>query len=175
MLIYKTFSGLTPPYLRYLLQHSSSTYNTHSASNILLKVPKAHTSLGCPCFQFTVTSNWNKLQKTLKLNSLTPALHSKTQSCKLLLTLVAASRDVLLSIPFCPLCCCLCLIMFVPCLCCYHVVLLPCCVTTGLLSCCVATMLCCHVLLPCCVVVLGLSLYSVVVSVLSWCVFCPTF
>ena len=42
MLIYKTLLGLTPPYLRYLLQPSSSTYNTQSPSHILLKVPKAH-------------------------------------------------------------------------------------------------------------------------------------
>ena len=47
MLIYKTLLGLTPPYLRYLLQPSSSTYNTGTASHILLKVPKVHTS-----FQF---------------------------------------------------------------------------------------------------------------------------
>ena len=37
LLIYKTLLGLT--YLRYLLQPSSSTYNTRSASHILLKVP----------------------------------------------------------------------------------------------------------------------------------------
>ena len=56
MLIYKTLLGLTPPYLRYLLQPSSSTYNTRSASLILLKVPKAHTSLGRSSFQFAVAS-----------------------------------------------------------------------------------------------------------------------
>ena len=66
MLIYKTLLGLTPPYLRYLLQPSSSTYSTHSASHILLKVPKAHTSLGCSSFQLSVASDWNELQQTLK-------------------------------------------------------------------------------------------------------------
>jgi hypothetical protein len=45
-------------------------------------------------------------------------------------------------------------------LCCCH----------DVLSCCVATMLCCHVLLPCYVVVLGLSLCSVVVSLVVMCV-----
>ena len=35
MLIYKTLLGLTPPYLRYLLQPTSSTYNTCSASHII--------------------------------------------------------------------------------------------------------------------------------------------
>jgi hypothetical protein len=94
------------------------------------------------------------------------SLHSKTQSWTLILTVVAALCDVLLSLPFYPLCCCLCPIMFVP-----RFVLLPCCVATMLLSCCVATMLCCHVLLPCYVVVLGLSLCSVV----SLVVMCPIF
>ena len=69
MLIYKTLLGLTPPYLRYLLQPSSSTYNTRSASHILLKVPKAHTSLGRSSFQFAAASDWNELQQTLKLDS----------------------------------------------------------------------------------------------------------
>ena len=69
MLIYKTLLGLIPPYLRYLLQLSSSTYNTRSASHILLKVPKAHTSLGRSFFQFTAASDWNELQQTLKLDS----------------------------------------------------------------------------------------------------------
>jgi hypothetical protein len=69
MLIYKTLLGLPPHYLRYLLQPSSSTYNTRSASHILVKVPKAHTSLGRSSFQFAVASNWNELQQTLKLDS----------------------------------------------------------------------------------------------------------
>ena len=99
MLIYKTLLGLTPPYLRYLPQPSSSTYNICSANHILLK------------FYLNLFIQW--------LKSLT-----------LLLTVVAALRDVLLSLPSCPLCCCLCPIMFVPC--------------------------CCHGLLPCYVVVLGL-------------------
>ena len=67
MLIYKTLLGLTPPYLRHLLQSSSSTYNTRSASHILLIVPKAHTSLGHSPFQFAAASDWNALQQTLKL------------------------------------------------------------------------------------------------------------
>ena len=47
---------------------SSSTYNTCSASPILLKVPKAHTSLGHSSFQFAAERDWNELQKTLKLD-----------------------------------------------------------------------------------------------------------
>ena len=67
MLIYKTLLGLTPPYLRHLLQ--PSTYNTRSASHILLKVPKAHASLGRSSFQFAAASNWNELQQTIKLDT----------------------------------------------------------------------------------------------------------
>jgi hypothetical protein len=69
MLIYKTLLGVTPPYLRYLPQPSSFTYNTRSASHILLKVPKAHTSLGCSSFQFPAACDWNELQQTFKLDS----------------------------------------------------------------------------------------------------------
>ena len=69
MSIYKTLLGLTPPYLRYLLQPSSSTNNTRSASHVLLKVPKAHTSLGRSTFQLVDASDWNELQQTLKLDS----------------------------------------------------------------------------------------------------------
>jgi hypothetical protein len=69
ILIYKTLFGLTPPYMRYLLQPSSSTYNTRSASHILLKVPKAHTSRGRSSFQFAAASDWNEMQQTLKLDS----------------------------------------------------------------------------------------------------------
>ena len=72
MLVYKTLLGLTPPYLRYLLQPSSSTYNTHSASHILLKIHKAHTSLGHSSFQFAAASDWNELQQTFKLDSFIP-------------------------------------------------------------------------------------------------------
>ena len=68
MLIYKTLLGLTPLYLRYVLQPSSSTYNTCSVSHILLKIPKAHTSLGRSAFQFAAASYWNELQQTLKLD-----------------------------------------------------------------------------------------------------------
>ena len=92
MLIYKTLFGLTPPYLRYQLQPSSSTYNTRSTSHILLKVSKARThpwvarlfsslqlATGTSCNKH---SNWTVLSQSL---------HSKTQSWTLLLTVVAAS------------------------------------------------------------------------------------
>ena len=152
MLIYKPLLGLTPPYLIYLLQPSSSTYNTRTASHILFKGLKAYTSLGYSSFQFAAACDWNELQQTLdKTNQfLSQSLHSKTQSWTLLLKVVAALCDVLLSLSSCPLCSCLCPIMLVSCF--------------VLLLCCVVTMLCCHVLFPCYVVVLGLSLCSGVFS-----------
>ena len=48
------------------------------------------------------------------------------------------------------------------------------CAATMLLSCCVATILY-YMLLPCYVVVLGLYFCSIVLSLLSWCVFSPIF
>ena len=41
MLIYKTLLGLTPPYLRYLLQPSSSTYNTPFCQSHSVKGPQS--------------------------------------------------------------------------------------------------------------------------------------
>ena len=77
-------------------------------------------------------SNWTVLSQSL---------HSKTQSWPLLLTVVAALCDVLLSLPSCPLCCCLCPIMFVPCF-----VLVPCGVA-AMLCCCLRSLFmgCCGV------------------------------
>ena len=53
----------------YILQPSCSAYNTRSASHILLKIPKAHTSLGRSSFQLAAASDWNGLQQSLKLDS----------------------------------------------------------------------------------------------------------
>ena len=138
MLIYKTILGLTPPYLRYLLQLSSSTYNTRSDSHILFKVHKAHTSLGRSSFQFAAANDWNELQQTLKLESFISISSFKdsimdtlTDSCGCFAWYIVVSTFlpfVLLSGPN-NVCTCF--------------------VATMLLSCCVATMLCCHVLLPC--------------------------
>jgi hypothetical protein len=132
MLIYKTLLGLTRSYLRYLLQ---SPFNTRSASHILLKVPKAHTSLGRSSFSSLQLATGTSCNKHSNWRVLSQSLHSKTQPWTLLLTVVDASRDVLLSLP-CPLCCCLCPILFGPC--CVATMLLSCCyhVATMLLSCC---------------------------------------
>ena len=92
-------------------------------------------------FQFAAASDWNWLLWLLRV----------MYCCLYLLAFV------LLSVP----------IMFVPCF-----VLLPCC-AAAMMCCCHVVLLpcCCYVvLLPCYVVVLGLSLCSGVVSLLSWCV-----
>ena len=153
MLIYKTLLGFTPPYLRYLLQPSSSTYNTRSTSHILLKVPKAHTSLGCSTYQFALAIDWNELQKHSNWTVLSTSRLSKTQSWTLLQPVVAASRIVVSTfLPFA--------LLSVPNNVCtmFSAATMLCCYYTMLLLCCVATMLCCHVLLPCYVVLLHLHL-----------------
>ena len=106
-LVDKTLLGLTPPYLRYLLQPSSSTFNTCSASHILLKGPQSTHIPSRSSFQFAAASNWNKVQ-------------TNTQTGQFYLTVVAALRDVLLSLLSCTLCCCHVVVM----LCCCHAMFL---------------------------------------------------
>ena len=138
MLIYKTPLDLTPPYLRYLLQPSSSTYNPRSASHILLKVPKAHTPLGHSSIQFAAARDWTELQQTLKLDSFISIssfkdsiMETLTDSCGCFVCCIVVSTFlsfVLLSVlnNDCTMFCAATM------LCCYHVVLS-----------CVAALLCC--------------------------------
>ena len=147
MLVYKTLLGLTPPYLRYLLQPSSSTNNTHSASHILLKIHKAHTSLGHSSFQFAAASVWNELQQTLKLDGFISISSFKdsimdtlNDSCGCFVWCIVVSTFltfVLLTVPnnACTMFCAATV------LCCYHVVVMLCCYH-AVLSC-VAALLCC--------------------------------
>ena len=154
MLINKTILGLTLPYLRYLLQPSSSTYNTHSASHILLKVPKAHTYLGCSSIQFAAASNSNELQKTFKLDSFISISTFKD-------SIMEPLTDSSGWFAWCSV-----VSTFLP------FVLLS--VSSNVYTMfCAANILCCHVLLPSYIVVLGLY---VVLCCLSCCdVFCPIF
>ena len=147
MLTYKTLLVLTPPHLSYLLQPSSSTNNTCSASHILLKVPKHTHPWVSRLFSSLQLATGTSCNKHSNWTVLSQSLNTKTKLWTLLLTIVTALRDVLWSLPSCLLCCCLCPIMFVPCF-----VLLPCYVATMLLS---------------CVAALGLSSFSVVLSLLS--------
>ncbi|CDQ73139.1 unnamed protein product [Oncorhynchus mykiss] len=130
--IYRS-AGLTPPCLRYLLQPSSSTYNTHSASHILLKIPKAHTSLGRSSFQFAAASDWNELQQTLKLDSFISISSFKdsimdtlTDSCGCCVGCIVVSTLTFLPNNVCTMFCAATMLF------CYHVVLS-----------CVAALLCC--------------------------------
>jgi hypothetical protein len=154
MLIYKTLLGLIPAYLRYPLQPSSSTYNTRSASHILLKVPKAHTSLAHFSFQFAATSDWNELQQTLKLDRFISISSFKdsimdtlADTCGFFAGCIVVSTFlpfVLLSVPnnvctmFCAVPCCAAAM-----LCCYHVIVMLCCYRA--VFSCVAAMLCCFI------------------------------
>ena len=70
MFVYKTLLGLTPVYLTQLLQlRPPPTHNTRSATSILLKIPKAHTSFGRSAFQFAAADSWNIIQKSLKMKT----------------------------------------------------------------------------------------------------------
>ena len=135
----------------YLLQPSSSTYNTRSSSYILVKVLKAHKSLHRSSFQFAAASDWNELQQTLKFDSFisissfkNSIIDTLTDSCGCFVWCIV----YLLAL--CAVVCAQSCLYHV--LCCYHVVLLP-----------------------CYVVVLGLSLCSVVLTLLLWYVFCPIY
>ena len=139
LLVTQTFGP--PSYSKHLFSALYSCYLMKFLYNMILlpSFSSLQLATGTSCNKH---SNWTVLSQSL---------HSKTQSWTLLLKVVVALCDVLLSLSSCPLCCFLCPIMFVPCF-----VLLPC---------------CCHVLLPCFVVVLGLSLCSVVfVSPVVMCV-----
>ena len=60
----------TPFYLTQLLQlRPPPTHNTQSATNILLKIPKAHTSFGRSPFQFAAADSWNIIHNALKMET----------------------------------------------------------------------------------------------------------
>jgi hypothetical protein len=134
MLIYKTlllpptWASLPPIWDIYCSPHPPHTtpvlpvtFQKHTYPWVAPLFSQLQLATGTSCNKH---SNWTVLSQSL---------HSKTRSWTLLLTVVAALYDVLLSLPSWPLCCWLCPIMFVPC-----VVLLSCC-----FLCCVAALLCC--------------------------------
>jgi hypothetical protein len=153
MLIYKTLLGLTPPYLRYLLQPSSSAYNTCSTSHIQLKVPKAHTSPGRSYFQFAAASDWNDLQQTgqFYLHLFIQRLNHGHSYWHLLLPCV-----MLVVSPFLPF-----VLLSVPNNVCTMFVPLPCCAAAMLCCYCIVIMLCCyHAVLSCGAAILRCCLRS---------------
>lgn len=75
MLLYKTLLGLSPPYLCHTI---SAAYKICAAHLILLKVLKTNTMVGLSSFQATAAKDCNNLQKTLKLDNLSPCQLSRT-------------------------------------------------------------------------------------------------
>ena len=62
--IYTSLLGKAPPYLSSLF---TITPPPRSSRYISLVIPKANTPFGCLSFQFSADSDWNELQKSLKL------------------------------------------------------------------------------------------------------------
>ena len=68
--IYKTLLGKVPPYLSSLVTIAAPTCSTRSSRYISLVIPKTNFSFGRLSFQFSAANDWNKLQKSLKLETL---------------------------------------------------------------------------------------------------------
>uniref|UniRef100_A0A674AEL4 Reverse transcriptase domain-containing protein n=1 Tax=Salmo trutta TaxID=8032 RepID=A0A674AEL4_SALTR len=80
--IYKTLLGKVPPYLSSLVTIAAYTCSTRSSRYISLVTPKANSSFGHLSFQFSAANDWNKLQKSLKLEkciSLTSFKHQLSE------------------------------------------------------------------------------------------------
>ena len=68
--IYKSMIGKTPPYLSSLLNIATKARISRSSKFISLELPPARIAFGRLSFQYSAASDWNELQKTLKLESL---------------------------------------------------------------------------------------------------------
>ena len=70
--IYKSMLGKAPPYLSSLFPMATPVKHPpsmRSSRYISLIIPKANTSFGRLSFQFSAASDWNELQKSLKLEN----------------------------------------------------------------------------------------------------------
>ena len=67
--IYMSLLGKAPPYLSSLVTITTPTRSTRSSRYISLVIPKVNTSFGRLSFQFFAANDWNKLQKSLKLET----------------------------------------------------------------------------------------------------------
>uniref|UniRef100_A0A8K9X955 Reverse transcriptase domain-containing protein n=1 Tax=Oncorhynchus mykiss TaxID=8022 RepID=A0A8K9X955_ONCMY len=65
--IYKSLLGKAPPYLSSLVTIAAPTRRTRSSRYISLVNPKANSYFGRLSFQFSAATDWNELQKSLKL------------------------------------------------------------------------------------------------------------
>jgi hypothetical protein len=67
--LHKSLLGKAPPYLSSLVTIAAPTHSTRSSRYISLVIAKVNSSFGCLSFQFSVANDWNKLQKSLKLET----------------------------------------------------------------------------------------------------------
>uniref|UniRef100_A0A8K9XEK3 Reverse transcriptase domain-containing protein n=1 Tax=Oncorhynchus mykiss TaxID=8022 RepID=A0A8K9XEK3_ONCMY len=67
--IYKSLLGKAPPYLSSLVTIAAPTRSMRSSRYISLITPKANSFFGRLSFQFSAANDWNKLQKSLKLET----------------------------------------------------------------------------------------------------------
>jgi hypothetical protein len=76
--------GKAPPYLSSLVTIPALTHSTRSSRYISLVIPKANSPFGRLFFHFSAANDWNKLQKSLKLEThiaLTNFKHHLTDDC----------------------------------------------------------------------------------------------
>ena len=70
-IIYKSLLGKAPPFLSSLVTIAAPTRSTRSSRYVSLDIPKANSSFGRLSFQFSAANDWDKLQKSLKLETFT--------------------------------------------------------------------------------------------------------
>ena len=70
MFLFNAISGMVPSYICSMLVQNPSPYQTRSSDFLTLKVPFANSELGKAAFSVRAPSDWNELQKTLKIRSL---------------------------------------------------------------------------------------------------------
>ena len=75
--IYKSL--LAPPYVSSLVTIAAPSRSTRCSRYISLVTPKANSSFGRLSFQFSAANDWNELQKSLKLETLTSLTSFKHQ------------------------------------------------------------------------------------------------
>uniref|UniRef100_A0A8K9XKC5 Reverse transcriptase domain-containing protein n=1 Tax=Oncorhynchus mykiss TaxID=8022 RepID=A0A8K9XKC5_ONCMY len=75
----KSLLGEAPPYLSSLVTIAAPTLSTRSSRYISLVTPKANSSFGRLSFYFSASNDWNELQKSLKLETLTSLTSFKYQ------------------------------------------------------------------------------------------------
>ena len=77
--IYKSLLGKAPAYFSLLVTIAAPARSTRPSRDISLVTPKANSSFGCLSFQFSAANDWNELQKSLKLETLTSLTSFKHQ------------------------------------------------------------------------------------------------